>query len=801
MINLKITYKRLLTGDARMSPNEVNFINLTIDNILRKKYIDSCELEDVTNIIKISNLLYNNGANAALPLSDAKYDALLVLCRKQQIPYPVGAPPVKLFNVEEVSRLEPSSGGLKEVMSVVRDKDDMLFFQNIVDDTVPPRREDFIAKENLDEYEIGRKMRNVHHAYDMCGTLSKCKFVLNNDARAVGAFTDPTVQIFERDFLGSFIQRGIINQNNIDLVLSLKYDGISVEATVKGDTIIYACTRGDTANNEASDLTPFLGGKKFIRATGNVDDTETFGIKFEMIITYENLDKLSTITGKSYANARNAVIGIAGAKNARRYRDFVTLVPLESSLNIPREAEIEFLNKYYSSGITMRCVGVHGAYAEALYQVKRFVDESNRLRGFMNFQYDGVVAEFADDGLRKALGKKNAIPNYAIAIKFPPLRRRSVFTHYTFTVGKTGVITPMAHFEPVEFLGAIHDKTTIHSYRRFKDLDLRPGDMVDLTLNNDVIVYLTKDESQPKNSNPPEEFPAVCPSCGKPLMMSDSGDTVFCNNIACPEREINRVSDMLAKLNIKDFSVESIRALGVKSLTDLLNIGKEKVKSILGPTEADNLEIRLNELRTNVYPDFRIMGAIGFPNIGVETWKKILTKIKFEDIIKSSNDDLEKYLSGIAGIGPKTRDIILKYRPYFMKDMQTAFNCLHYKSYSNTYRYEIRITGFRDQALLDKFNNAPTQEFNATDGSVTNSIFMLIVPYEGFVSSKVERVFRILDNKLTKLEVDHPTINWNTVHDIDSIRIYPIIMTPDKALEWLDNYIQNKVQLKSMYNF
>ncbi len=201
---------------------------------------------------------------------------------------------------------------------------------------------------------------------------------------------------------------------------------------------------------------------------------------------------------------------------------------------------------------------------------------------------------------------------------------------------------------------------------------------------------------------------------------------------------------MLAKLNIKDFSVESIRALGVKSLTDLLNIGKDRVKSILGPTEADNLEIRLNELRTNVYPDFRIMGAIGFPNIGVETWKKILTKIKFEDIIKSSDDDLEMYLSGIAGIGPKTRDIILKYRAYFMKDMQTAFECLHYKSYSNTYRYEIRITGFRDQALLDKFNNAPTQEFNATDGSVTNSIFMLIVPYEGFVSSKVERVFRIL---------------------------------------------------------
>ena len=156
MINLKITYKRLLTGDARMSPNEVNFINLTIDNILRKKYIDSCELEDVTNIIKISNLLYNNGANAALPLSDAKYDALLVLCRKQQIPYPVGAPPVKLFNVEEVSRLEPSSGGLKEVMSVVRDKDDMLFFQNIVDDTVSNDEYIIISYNNFNEKNIKR---------------------------------------------------------------------------------------------------------------------------------------------------------------------------------------------------------------------------------------------------------------------------------------------------------------------------------------------------------------------------------------------------------------------------------------------------------------------------------------------------------------------------------------------------------------------------------------------------------------------------------------------------------------------
>ena len=83
---------------------------------------------------------------------------------------------------------------------------------------------------------------------------------------------------------------------------------------------------------------------------------------------------------------------------------------------------------------------------------------------------------------------------------------------YTFSVGQSGVIVPMAHFEPVEFFGAIHDKTTVHSLARFNKLKLKDGDIVKLTLNNDVIVYLHKlpaEEQDPGIIMQYEEFPTI----------------------------------------------------------------------------------------------------------------------------------------------------------------------------------------------------------------------------------------------------------------------------------------------------
>ena len=126
MINLEEVYNRMLTGDGRVLNPEKHYMVTLATLICQRGSILPEEVKDFEQMIKISNLLYNGGANALLPLSDELYDGLLVIARKQNISYPVGAPPVKFTNLDTIDLLEPSSSDQsaypKQVVSLVSDK-------------------------------------------------------------------------------------------------------------------------------------------------------------------------------------------------------------------------------------------------------------------------------------------------------------------------------------------------------------------------------------------------------------------------------------------------------------------------------------------------------------------------------------------------------------------------------------------------------------------------------------------------------------------------------------------------------
>src|SRR5699024_6986175 len=115
-----------------------------------------------------------------------------------------------------------------------------------------------------------------------------------------------------------------------EMIAELKYDGISVEADVT-NKILSARSRGDANNDIAADLTPILGGYVFPNAPV-IPDNEAFGMKFEAIITYADLDRMSKLRGKGYKNSRNGIIGLFGSSDAYDYRDLITLIPLATSI-------------------------------------------------------------------------------------------------------------------------------------------------------------------------------------------------------------------------------------------------------------------------------------------------------------------------------------------------------------------------------------------------------------------------------------------------------------------------------------
>ena len=740
------------------------------------------------NIIKIANIYYNNDFNGLLLIDDDIYDRIVVLLRQTSIPIPIGAPRIELkepIPMANNTLLESKQGSLKQVVRFTNAGE---YFNTLTSNATKSLYDDYVI--NPDDNDCSyRKLRNTGHKYDLCGTLDKCKFVTDLDAKSAGVFEDTSVMVFERDFLNPHIKKGIVNPNDITIIASLKYDGISVEATVQGDTIISACSRGDMANNEASDLTPILGGMKFKRAEG-ISKQDEFGIKFEFIVNNLNMGRLLKQYKVNYVNHRNAIIGLFGRLDARAFRDYMTPVPLESSLDTDRITEIQFLNKYYTKGLDLRHIVIRGNKSEVLKQLSEFVEEASNIRSFMPFAYDGIVVEYVDPNIRNILGKLNSIPRYSVAIKFNPLKRQSIFTHYTYSVGYSGVIIPMAHFEPVDFMGAIHDKTTIHSYARFKNLRLCKGDKVNLSLNNDVIVYLTKAEDNDTREDREqylEKFPTHCPSCGTKLEYSLSGDTAYCPNFYCRERSLNRIAGMLQKLGVKDFGLETVRALDIKNVIELFNVDTKRAQQVLGTNNGIKFKKTIEALKDVELPDYRVLASLGFPGIGNVTWLKLLQGAPIDVLLNGTIDDIAKcYRQAKVGIGPKTVRCIITERDHFREEIEFLYKNLKILNtpVGIVRKHKIVVfSGVRDQQLEKLFEE---KGFKISD-SFVNGCTVLVVPSIGYMSSKVKKAFELVSKRMTMLFNKPFKADYTNLEECIDIR--PNVMDINTAYEYIKSYI------------
>lgn len=703
--------------------------------------INSCDLteEEITvgnKIVELSSILYENSTSLILPLEDGVYD-LLVAKIKSPI---IGAAPSSNGLINDPTPLAVGEE-LIDVVSFVDMPEDQefMYWDNIV--THYPYN--WVDPIWFNRPPTTKRLLDTAHGYpELVGTLDKCKFVLNADAKERGVFDDDSVTIFERDFIQKHIASGILDPHRkFTMIAELKYDGVSVEADCL-DVVLGARSRGDTSNDLATDLTPILGGYIFPDAPINL--AEPIGVKFEAILTKSSLIELSKRKNKAYKNCRNAVQAITGSLDGYLYRDLLTLVPLAVSIpgeHLNRVEEIEFLNTYYSSGEKLRYAVLYGDYVEILFQVRQFVKEAEFLREVLPFMFDGVVISYMDEDIRQALGRVNSVNKYSIAIKFNPLKKLSIFSHYTYTIGQNGNVTPMINYTPpVEFYGTIHSVSSGHSYNRFKELSLRTGDMLDIEYTNDVMPYATKSENEYNmdNTNPIVPFISHCPACGTELVLSTSGKSILCPNIKCPARAISRMVNMLQKLNLKDFSEASLRAINKSSLKELLELKKEDLVGILGDVNSSKFIDRMNSLKENPIEDYKIIGALGFSGIGKEKWRIILNKYYPDDILFLDEPLLYDALISIKGIGKHTVRTICDERDLFMEDLTMILQMPNIiRTKGAKLGKSIRFSGIRDPELEEYLISMGYDA--SSEKGVTAATDILLVPNPGFTSSKTKK--------------------------------------------------------------
>ena len=691
-------------------------------------------------IILISQIAYNNTDKTILFLDDGVYDLLLEKYKKYDSNFQVGSPIVRFDQNGEIKKEKEIIEPIIFLDNAERFKEDSLYYEDL-SRRPPINMNMFQPIERNSGRVISKRNVNIPHMYPkLVGSLDKCKFTLNKEAIERDVFNDDNVKVFERDFLGKHLQMGIIDMNTpFEMIAELKYDGVSVEADVTHE-ILSARSRGDANADIAADLSDILAGYRFPNAP-ELPKEEAFGMKFEAIITYNNLDRMSKLRGKYYKNSRNGIIGLLGSSDAYDYRDLITLVPLATSIeDIDRVTEIEFLNKYYNSGEYLRYSILRGTYTEILFQVYKFVKEAETMRPILPFMYDGVVISYRDPKIIQKLGRENSINKYSIAIKFNPLVREAIFTGYSYKVGQDGSVTPMIHYTPVEFYGTIHTKSSGHSYKRFMDLGLSVGDILQVEYTNDVMPYVTKPDIQKnkENPNPKEVFPSNCPFCGTELVINESGKSVYCPNKKCPERIVSKMTNMMSKLNLKDFGEETFRLLKTSSLSELMNYKYDDV-ACLGPNTSETFLSRINEIKTTPLYDYKIMGSIGFTGIAIETWKKILNKIPLIHVLNDSDEDLLIKLTDLKGIGPITAKTIVKERHELEDDIRMITSLENIiLSYGLSEGKIIRYTGCRPDDELTAYLTSKGCDARP-DAGVTKNTNILVVPYEGFSSSKTSK--------------------------------------------------------------
>jgi NAD-dependent DNA ligase len=469
-------------------------------------------------------------------------------------------------------------------------------------------------------------------------------------------------------------------------------------------------------------------------------------------MTKTHLQLFNELRGTTYANCRTAIVGLFGSSDGYKYRDLITLVPLAiDRKDVPevkdRIEEIELCNRLYRShGEPLRYMYIKGNVAQLLYFIKQFTEEAFAFREFVDFMFDGIVVSYLDENIRSKLGRENYINKYSMAIKFNPLSKLTEFTGYTYEVGQDGRICPMIHYQPVEFFGTIHTKSTGSGLSRFNDLHLKVGDFIKVTYVNDVMPYVTAVDCDHNRNNPNPycEFPTVCPVCGSPLQISNTGKTATCPNMDCNARTVTRMANMLQKMNIKGFADSTIISLGVSHFYELMNLKYDSVVDLIGPTNTMNFVDALDKIRNGNIPDYILVGALGFTGTASQTWKLIFSNMTLKDFVKDINNnptELAFRLSKIPGIGPSTVDTILNEYSYYEKDIGYILN---YTNYSNTIdsignsKAQIRFTGCRNLQLQEQLSKLGYDiDGNA---SVTKKTDILLVPYKGFHSSKVSKV-------------------------------------------------------------
>jgi DNA ligase (NAD+) len=463
------------------------------------------------------------------------------------------------------------------------------------------------------------------------------------------------------------VRRGI-GDVPAEYVLEPKLDGASVELVYEDGRLVRASTRGDGARGEG--ITENVRTIPAVPLRLRADAAEPpamLALRGEVIMrigAFEELnERLLEAEQAPFANPRNAAAGslrqLDSRVTASRPLDVFVydILGIEDGRPTP-PTQWDGLQAIRDWGLPPSEMA---RLAGSVEEVVEYHAELLERRDDLDYEIDGVVIKLNDLAERTRLGATSHHPRWAYAFKFPARKEITRILKIVPSVGRTGVVTPIAMLRPVELGGVTVSRASLHNREEVARKDVREGDRVRVQRAGDVIPQVIERLEEPdRKRNRAWQMPAACPSCGTQLR--ERGPFTVCpNSFACHAQLAGRIQHFASRgaLDIEGLGEETSRLLVgsglVDHLPDLYRFEADELIKLEGFAEKSALNLVAAIHGSSPVELRRFLYGLGIPEVGLAVARDLARYFGTLDQVRAAS---QEELQDVEGVGPKMAEQI-----------------------------------------------------------------------------------------------------------------------------------------------
>ena len=455
----------------------------------------------------------------------------------------------------------------------------------------------------------------------------------------------------------------LVPGHNVEYICELKIDGLAISIKYEDGRLVSAATRGDGSVGE--DVTENI--KTIFSIPKVLKDNKTFEVRGEVYLPRKSFELLNSERESNnevlFANPRNAAAGSLRQLDSkitakRRLSAFIysivgddSIVSQENALNTAKEYDLP--------------VNPNFKLCKNIDEVIDYINYWTEHKKNLPYDIDGIVIKVNSYSTQEEVGYTQKSPRWATAYKFPEEELATKLLDVELSVGRTGIITPVAILDPIVISGSTVSKASLHNKDIIEELDIHIGDMVVVKKAGEIIPKVVRVIRELRTEGSTKyTMPNTCPSCGQQTYTKENNPFTRCKNPDCPDQNIRRIIHFASRdaLNIEGLGDKVVTTLYEKGIIahtiDLFSLEREKLISLdrMGEKSVDNLLNAIENSKQNSLD--KVIFALGILNVGKKAGKILAEKyLNLTNLMNATLDELVN----LDDVGQITAESILDY--------------------------------------------------------------------------------------------------------------------------------------------